>query len=383
MGSVGLLGYVRGNRMFEYGAKAALDWLYDKAKSALVGAAAKDFESKIKILQDEIDQHNKTKAGIESLLTALRNEDRGIWGTTEPTVPFADYNDRIARLPVRGAAKRRPLIMTLLNYKGGVGKTTTVANLGAYFDEQRDKRVLFIDLDYQGSLSTVLRKSIRATTVSSRVSGLLEYAKNADQDAQLQIAVTELHGKFKQAKLISSFYQLARVEERVMVEWLLQRTEDDIRYRLARILLSDSLGDRYDVVLIDAAPRLTTATINALCASTHVLVPAIFNRVSAEPVVNFIRDTSQIMNRLNPRLTYVGVVETMAPPGNEVQSTREDAKVELIDLLMRHAPHVKILNSAVDRKPILEREGIAYANKDVKAIFDTLGDEIVHAVGGV
>lgn len=57
-----------------------------------------------------------------------------------------------------------------------------------------------------------------------------------------------------------------------MIQWLLRQTDDDLRYRLARVLLDDDIGKKFDIVLIDAPPRLTTATINALCASTHVLV---------------------------------------------------------------------------------------------------------------
>jgi cellulose biosynthesis protein BcsQ len=367
----------------EIGAKAALEWIAGQIKRTVAGALVKEFEDKIDVLQKEIDEHKRTKESIENLFAALCKEDRGIWGTTEPIAPFADFNDRISRNCVPGANKRRPLIMTLLNYKGGVGKTTTTANLAAFFDEKLNKRVLLIDLDYQGSLSTVLRKNIRATTVSSRVSSLIEFHERIDAEALLQNSTTELYGNFTQTKLVSSFYKLARVEERVMVEWLLQRTTDDIRYRLARLLLDDSLGERYDVVLIDAAPRLTTATINALCASTHVLVPGIFNLVSAEPVANFIRDTSQIMSRLNPRLTFVGVVETLAPPRTQRQGPREKARGELADLLKQHAPHVKILDSAIDRRPVLEQEGVAYGEADVKALFDALGTEIVALVGGV
>jgi chromosome partitioning protein len=63
----------------------------------------------------------------------------------------------------------------------------------------------------------------------------------------------------------------------------------------------------FNVVLIDVAPRMTTGTVDALCASTHVLVPTIFNPLSAEPVQNFVRMAKGLMDTLNPKLEFLGI----------------------------------------------------------------------------
>ena len=72
-----------------------------------------------------------------------------MWTSHGKVLPFRDYNERIDR--------RRPVIIVVANNKGEVGKTTVTGNLLAYFDRELHKRVLVIDLDYQGSVSTMLR----------------------------------------------------------------------------------------------------------------------------------------------------------------------------------------------------------------------------------
>jgi chromosome partitioning protein len=365
----------------EIGAKVALEWIIDKLRKGLLDPAlVGEWESKVAQLEKEIAEHERNKAAIENVFKALGTDERGLWGSSPPVVPYPDYNDRIMRTPPQNQPRRRPTIITTVNYKGGVGKTTTTANLAAYFDLKRNQRVLLIDLDYQGSMTTTVGSLSGITSPGGDRAGAI--LGNELSEVVLSRAVFPVGPRLPKTSFVPSFYGLARIEERLMVEWLLQRATIDVRYRLAKTLLDDHVTGRYDVVLIDAPPRLSTATINALTASSFVLTPAMMNPLSVEPVANFVFETQQIMNLLNPRLAFVGVVETMAPGGNESQDTRKAAISRLDETLSGRTPGVRRLDAVIKRKPALTQGSVAYlTDPDVRDMFDALGDEIVGRIG--
>lgn len=111
------------------------------------------------------------------------------------------------------------------------------------------------------------------------------------------------------ARGISAYYDLARVENREMVRWLIKDCDDDIRYRLARLLLSD-VAAPFDMILIDAPPRLTTGCIQALCASTHVLIPTIPDPLAATGPVGYFGAQLKAHECLFPHLKILGVIGT-------------------------------------------------------------------------
>jgi chromosome partitioning protein len=149
-------------------------------------------------------------------------------------------------------------------------------------------------------------------------------------------------------------------------------------------LLDERIANNFDIILLDVPPRMTTATINALCASTHVLIPSIFNRLSAEPVGNFVTMAKALMDKLNPKLEFLGVVETLRPTGNVKEDIREKSKLSLTQTLQKFTPRIPILETYIPRKPALA-DGVAYLSgtngRECKAIFNNLGDEISRRIG--
>jgi len=321
--------------------------------------------------RDLAEADEKLKAAqkkIDDLRKALRGSDAGIWTTFPPQPP--------SRL-----GHPEPIILTIANNKGGVGKTTLAGNLLAYFDRSKQKRVLAIDMDYQGSLSTMLKgQQDRVETGTSNVDALL--AKGAGVGA-LFTASRGLGQHLTRSSFVSAFYDFALSEDRLLVDWLLQEDEgDDARYRLANVLLEPEVREKYDLVIIDVPPRLTTGTINALCASTHVLVPTIFNPIAAEPVPNFLRNAVGLMRRLNPTVNFLGVVETMAPPPTQGQEARMAGRLLIEEALRDLRPTIEIFDTFVPRRVPIADGGIAYlADASARLIFDQLGDEISEKIG--
>jgi chromosome partitioning protein len=269
--------------------------------------------------------------------------------------------------------------LTVANNKGGVGKTTVVGNLLAYFDK-KGLSTLAIDMDYQGSLSTMLQGE--QDEVEAGASNVIELLQQDADVGALFSAARGLGRNLTRSSFVSAFYDLALFEDRLMVEWLLQENEGaDVRYRLANVLLQPRVQQRFDIVLIDVPPRLTAGTINALCTSTHVLIPTIFNPIAAEPVPNFLGAATGLLHNLNPTASFIGIVETMAPPANQGQAARALGR-EAIQRSLQNHPGISILNSVVPRRVPIAEGGIAYLeDRGAQAIFSELGDEISARMG--
>jgi len=245
------------------------------------------------------------RASLKRIRNAV-TADHGIW-LTKPVSPPAEYALKLrASIP----------IITLANLKGGVGKTTISANLAGYF-AVNGERVLLIDLDYQGSLSSMVLGTDRD---KYRPEGALSPASKAilgDKDADWLIANAWPRPNAPSLFALTTFYDLGQVENRLMIEWLIRDQPDDMPYSLAKLLLDPKVQTRYDRIIIDAPPRLSTGCVQALCASTHVLIPTIFDTLSAEAVTTFITELEKLRGGgLCPHIQYLGVAGSMVPVGN-------------------------------------------------------------------
>jgi cellulose biosynthesis protein BcsQ len=214
---------------------------------------------------------------------ALEDKSPGLW--LAPSIPICPPDGYL-----RALSKSKPIIV-VANLKGGVGKTTTVANLIAHYGLKKGLRVLAIDMDFQGSLSAVILSE-------AEYNNALEQQKDGSPSKAAQLiqgrdaawirnTSVEVDG-VPNARCIPSYYTLSTMENRVMVEWLIAKRREDIRYSLAKTLLDEAVQERFDVILVDAPPRLTTACIQALCAATHVLVPTVLDGLSAEATGGFV-----------------------------------------------------------------------------------------------
>jgi chromosome partitioning protein len=180
-----------------------------------------------------------------------------------------------------------PVVIAVANQKGGVGKTTTTANLGASL-AKTGRRVLLIDMDPQGNLTSAV--GIPKTAERTVADALLDH--RAALPAYL---IQNGHGRLD---VVPATLALATAEAALMNK--LGR-EQRLRDQLAR------LGDSYDVVLIDTPPSLGLLTINALVAADHVLIPTEARFFSLQGL-QMIEESIEEVLYLNPKLRVLGIL---------------------------------------------------------------------------
>jgi chromosome partitioning protein len=185
-----------------------------------------------------------------------------------------------------------PTVIAVANQKGGVGKTTTTANLGAALARQR-RRVLLIDMDPQGNLTSAV--GVSKKTEHTVAEALLDY----------QAALPRMHVENGQADadggsldVAPATLSLAGAEAALMNK--LGR-EQRLRDQLARN------AAEYDVVLIDTPPSLGLLTINALVAADRVLIPTEARFFSLQGL-QMIEESIEEVLYLNPRLKIIGIL---------------------------------------------------------------------------
>ncbi|MEO1693970.1 MAG: ParA family protein, partial [Pseudomonadota bacterium] len=110
-----------------------------------------------------------------------------------------------------------------------------------------------------------------------------------------------------------------------MVEWLIGDIDDDVRFRLARILSDETFAD-YDVVMMDAPPRMSLGAINALASSHAVIVPTVLDELSASAITPLVSRLNTARS-MNPTLHYLGAVGTLRGQrgGADVRDQTRDA----------------------------------------------------------
>jgi len=177
------------------------------------------------------------------------------------------------------------------NQKGGVGKTTTVVNLGSYL-ALAGERVLVVDLDPQGNATSGLGLD-RSVIERSVYDAVIDGARIGD---------LTLRGPIEGLDVVPSAIALAGAE----VE--LAPIEGRER-RLGRLLAE--ITDSYDYVLVDCPPALGLLTVNALTAAESVLVPLQCEYYALEGLTQLLATLDLVRDHLNPVLTIKGIVLTM------------------------------------------------------------------------
>lgn len=261
---------------------------------------------------------------------------------------------KAAPVPAKGAAT-----IAIANQKGGVGKTTTTINLAAAL-AMRGKRVLLLDLDPQGN-----------STLSYLDQSKIELsAYDFLTDLSIPAEVVIHHSPVEGLDILPARISLAKFETRLAGEF-------DAPFRLKDRL--EAVNTRYDYILVDTPPTLGLITVNALVASSHVLIPIQSSYFALEGTDDLLETVDKVKSRPNPNLNILGVVITL-----------HDKRTTLSRDIFQQIRQVfgeRVFNTVITKSVRLEespayRESIfTYAPQSSGAIeYATLCEEVINRV---
>jgi chromosome partitioning protein len=199
-------------------------------------------------------------------------------------------------------------IISIINQKGGVGKTTTVINLAAGLAQQ-GKKVLIIDLDPQGNATTGLGLS-NLENSSNTIYGILNGTKSITE----VIKKTQLEN----LDIITANVDLSGLE--------VETASDNERAFILKVKLAAYLNDYrgyYDYILIDCPPSLSLLTVMALVSSHSLVVPLQTEFFALEGLTQLMKTIERIKVNLNPELKIRGILLTMYDKRNKLSSQVE------------------------------------------------------------
>ena len=233
-------------------------------------------------------------------------------------------------------------IISLVNQKGGVGKTTTSINLAASLG-LLGKKVLLVDLDPQGNSTTGIGMDKGALNCT------IYEALNGSKRPLETIKKT----KFKNLYIIPATITLAGIE----VEFLNKSKTNPNFIKNAQLkMVLDEVRNNYDYILIDCPPSISILTTNALTASDSVLIPVQCEYFALEGIMQLLNTIKITRNSLNPNLDIEGVVLTMLSRTNlgleVVENVRSFFREKVYDTIIPRL--IKITEAPSHGKPIVD-----------------------------
>jgi len=245
--------------------------------------------------------------------------------------------------------------ISIINQKGGVGKSTSVLSIGKSL-ALKNFKVLFVDLDAQGNLSY----TIKADTSSNYNS--LEILRHS-------IKVSQAIQHYKDIDIIASSPSLAASDTIII--------ETGKEYRLKESL--EEITNDYDYILIDTPPSLGILTINALAACTGVIIPSQADIYSLQGIGQLFTTISTVKKYCNPELKIMGILLTRynsrtvisRDVTNMIEKTAERIKTKVYKTRIREC-------TAIKESQISQTDIFTYApNSNAALDYNKLTEEII------
>ena len=258
-------------------------------------------------------------------------------------------------------------IISLVNQKGGVGKTTTSINLSASL-ALLGKKILLIDLDPQGNATTGV--GINKGDITSSVYDLLR--------GSASVSEVIIKTDFKNLDIMPATIQLAGID----IE-LIEKSKIDSNFKKAYQLKEKlvEIKDQYDYIIIDCPPSLGMITTNALTASNSVIIPVQCEFFALEGITQLLNTIMLTQKNLNPTLDLEGVLLTMLSKSNlgldVIEEIRSYFKDRVYDTIIPRL--IRLAEAPSHGKPIIaydpkSKGALAYLNL-AKEVIDRNGNK--------
>jgi cellulose biosynthesis protein BcsQ len=255
-------------------------------------------ETDLKSLGETLEQHRSDLATERRRIQKALRKDGQTW--TERVLASApDFK------PLDPDDRRTPII-SVLNLKGGVGKTTITANLGAALDAM-GYRALLLDLDLQGSLTGLFLSELEQEQLRSE-SHLLEDFLEASFGKEYPNLIDYVKPILSASGLLPTADTLAYAETNLAIRWLLKEGNRDPRFLLRKELQLKRVTGRYDVVLLDCPPLVNVCCVNAMAASDYVLIPILPSSQATARVPVLLRRVCEFRDNINSAIKVLGIV---------------------------------------------------------------------------
>lgn len=221
------------------------------------------------------------------------------------------------------------ITITICNQKGGVGKTTTAFNLGACLTK-KGKKVLLVDLDPQGNLSSYCQFDNEDGSKFT-IADLIAAEISKDNNLEAEDIVSAIQ-KYEKADLdyIPADITLSQAEVQLM------NTMVGREHILSKIL--KKITERYDFCIIDCLPNLGLLFTNALFASDKVIVPVQTQRFAKKGLVQLFKTIQDVQEYKVPPIEIVGIIPTMTENTNISKKVMQELQEQYSGMIL---PEIK------------------------------------------
>lgn len=244
-------------------------------------------------------------------------------------------------------------IISFLNIKGGVAKTTSCVNVAAELGRQ-GKKVLIIDLDPQSNATKYLN------VYNPNTKGTYELL--AGEDVPIQGTI------YKNLWIVPANINLIMSEAEILAD-----TKKARETRLKKWLNSKK-EDSFDYILIDCPPSLGMLSINALAASKYVIVPLKIDKFALDGFEYLMGSIQGVKEEFNDELKLLGILVTMDRSTTINREIKQELKEELGDMLFKQTirDNVDVIKSTFNSTPVIYFNSRANASKDYKSFVEEM-----------
>lgn len=262
--------------------------------------------------------------------------------------------------------KKKGKVISVINMKGGVGKTALSVGISAFLSEQRDKKVLLIDSDPQFNATQAF--------ISPE-----EYLESKKTIFQLFRPQTELREAFiipNRKDIITPINENLDILNGDLNLVLVNKSNDyTLVKRLKRFINKNNLKEYYDYIIIDCPPTLTIYTDSSLVCSDYYLIPNRIDRYSSMGISSLNKAIEDLIDEEDLDLKCLGLIYTMVD--SHLSDKQKEVKLELETNLNKRGIHIFTSNTSLVKDMQVGKQGpiatkYSKSKKDIEDIVDEM-----------